>query len=113
MEKSLAESQRLMVKILLEFHHALSNENNQKKLLPVWITGYSEMKKGGVFEVYTNELKVLYDSNILRNKIFLYRHFSMNQFTIDLGKQTAPGEKLFQTLERIGSEYRRRFLWEE
>jgi hypothetical protein len=46
----------------------------------------------------------------LRGRLFLYRHFSMNQFTIDLNRQAAPGESLRETLERMGSAYRLRIL---
>ena len=105
-EKAFDESQRLMARLLPEFQQAFNN-------IPVWITGYSEMKKGGVFEVYTNELKALYDKSRHKNKIFMFRHFSMNQFTIDLKKQAVKGETTVQTLERTGSAYRRRFLWDE
>ncbi|MCL2762441.1 MAG: hypothetical protein FWD36_04425 [Treponema sp.] len=102
LEKILVQSQQFMARLLLEFQQALD--------VPVWITGYSEMKKGGVFEAYTNELKTIYDSTALQESVFLYRHFSMNQFTIDLKQQAAPGESLAKTLNRIGTAYRARFL---
>ncbi|MCL2193176.1 MAG: hypothetical protein FWB78_07260 [Treponema sp.] len=108
-ETALAESQRLMVRLLVEFQQAFACENDT--VLPVWLTGYSEMKKGGVFEVYTNELKNIYGTTAPGETIFLYRHFSMNQFTIDLKRQALPGEALTQTLERIGTVYRQRFLF--
>jgi hypothetical protein len=97
-----SESQRFMAALLAEFQRALA-------AVPVWITGYSEMKKGGVFEAYTEALKNHYPEN-LRGRIFLYRHFSMNQFTVDLHRQAAPGESLRDTLERIGRAYRVRIL---
>jgi len=103
LEAALDESQRIMARLLLEFHQALA--------CPVWITGYSEMKKGGVFEAYTNELKALYSGADLQNSIFLYRHFSMNQFTIDLKQQTKRGETLDNALSRIGTTYRKKILW--
>jgi hypothetical protein len=78
--------------------------------LPVWICGYSEMKKGGVFEAYTQELKALCNDNGLRESVFLYRHFSMNQFTIDLKRQAVRGEALEKALERIGKAYREKFI---
>ena len=109
LETALAESQRVMARILLEFHRALTGENGAA--LPVWITGYSEMKKGGVFEAYTDELKTIYGGADLKDSVFLYRHFSMNQFTIDLKQQTVRGETLDKALERIGVTYRKRFLW--
>jgi hypothetical protein len=109
LETAIAESQRTMARLLLEFHRALVSEDGTA--LPVWITGYSEMKKGGVFETYTNELKTIYGGTDLKDSVFLYRHFSMNQFTIDLKQQTVRGENLDKTLRRIGTAYREKFLW--
>jgi hypothetical protein len=100
---ALEKSQKNMADLLLEFHEALNTQ--------VWITGYSEMKKGGIFEIYTNRLKDLYaDKPELYRQIFFFRHFSMNQFTIDLKKQTVGGETTAKTLRRIGSAYRKRIL---
>jgi len=108
LKKALDESQRLMARLLFEFHIALSYGN--EKPVPVWITGYSEMKKTGVFAAYTNELKTIYNKSELVKTLFLYRHFSMNQFTIDLKRQTASGESAARALKRIGAAYRRNFL---
>jgi hypothetical protein len=108
LKTALDNSQRFMAGLLFDFHKALVSGN--KKTLPVWITGYSEMKKGGVFEAYTEELKAIYGDNVLMNSVFLYRHFSMNQFTIDLKQRAIPGESLTKTLKRIGTAYRERFL---
>jgi hypothetical protein len=108
LKTALDESQRLMAMLLLEFHKALSYGNNIP--VPVWITGYSEMKKTGMFAAYTSELKTIYNKSELIKTLFLYRHFSMNQFTIDLKRQTAPGESVAKTLKRIGAAYRKKFL---
>ena len=100
---ALEESQRTMAALLLEFHEALGS--------PVWITGYSEMKKGGIFEVYTESLKELYSGREeMYKQIYFFRHFSMNQFTIDLKQQSLLGETLEKRLRRIGSAYRLRIL---
>ena len=100
---ALTESQKTMAALLLEFHEALGT--------PVWIIGYSEMKKGGIFEVYTESLKELYsERQEMFKQIYLYRHFSMNQFTIDLKQQSLPGETLTKSLRRIGTAYRKRIL---
>ena len=100
---ALEESQRTMAALLLEFHEALGT--------PVWITGYSEMKKGGIFEVYTESLKELYsERQEMIKQVYIFRHFSMNQFTIDLKRQTLPGETLEKSLRRIGTAYRKRIL---
>ena len=118
LETALEKSQRLMARLLLEFHEALACHNGRSKngtghagTIPVWICGYSEMKKNGVFAAYTDELKAIYGNTGLKESVFLYRHFSMNQFTIDLNRQAAPGETLQQSLCRIGETYRKKFLW--
>lgn len=99
----LDDSQKKMAQLLLEFQKAL--------LCPVWITGYSEMRKNGIFQVYTEELICLYkEEKFLYNQLFIFRHFSMNQFTIDLKKQVLTDEKTDKTLERIGKAYRKRIL---
>jgi hypothetical protein len=101
---AIIESQRAMADLLLEFHRCLAP-------VPVWIIGYSEMKKGGIFEVYTETIKTLYASlPKRREELLFFRHFSMNQFTIDLKQQSLPGEGLAETLKRIGGAYRERVL---
>jgi hypothetical protein len=100
---ALEESQRIMASLLLEFHAALD--------CPVWIIGYCEMHKGGIFEVYTEKLKELYADNEERFKqLYFYRHFSMNQFTIDLKQQAKPNENVKKSLARIGEAYRKRIF---
>jgi hypothetical protein len=100
---ALYESQKTMADLLLEFHLALEAQ--------VWIVGYSEMKKRGIFESYIEKLKELYcDKPQMYKQLFFFRHFSMNQFTIDLKKQALPGETVIKSLNRIGSVYRQRVL---
>ena len=99
---AIEQSQNIMAQLLYEFHEALD--------CPVWITGYSEMKKNGIFEVYTERIKELYTNKERKKELFIYRHFSMNQFTIDLKKQAQPGESVTKALNRIGKGYRDRIL---
>jgi hypothetical protein len=100
--EAIARSQLTMAEILRQFYCALAP-------VPVWIIGYSEMKRGGIFEAYTAALKKTAAAD-LHDRLFFYRHFSMNQFTIDLRKQARQGETTTQTLERIGAAYRERIL---
>jgi hypothetical protein len=101
--EAVKDSQARMAALIAEFHRALA--------VPVWIIGYSEMKSGRVFEPFTAALKAHYGpENPLREGILLYRHFSMNQFTIDLRRQWRPGENVEAALERIGEGYRKRML---
>ena len=96
---ALEESQKIMASLLLDFYNALD--------CPVWITGYSEMRKGRLFEIYTDEVKQLFADN---KHIYIHRHFSMNQFTIDLKQRSLPGESVKKALVRIGTDYRTRIL---
>ncbi|MCL2067962.1 MAG: hypothetical protein FWG99_10910 [Treponema sp.] len=109
-EKALEESQRTMAALLLEFHKALYTGGDND--LQIWIIGYSEMKKGGIFSVYTDEVRQLYSEagSEMMERLFLFRHFSMNQFTIDLNQQKKPAETTEKALRRIGSAYRQRIL---
>lgn len=102
-KKFIISSQNKMAALLAEFYAALK--------VPIWITGYSEMKKNGIFEVYTNSVRaMMQDGRIDRNKIFCYRHFSMNQFTIDLNKKREKNENVNDALLRIGQDYRARIF---
>jgi hypothetical protein len=103
-QAAVIESQKAMAALLLEFHRALAP-------IPVWITGYSEMRKGGIFETYTDCIKERYSRfPHRREELFFYRHFSMNQFTIDLRRQALPAESVEDTLKRIGTEYREKVM---
>jgi hypothetical protein len=131
LEKALAESQRIMARLLVEFHLALydsaaaadfsdatdfpdaAGHGGSGASLKVWIIGYSEMKKNGLFESYTETLCDLYakkNAACLFGDVLLFRHFSMNQFTIDLRRQSVSGKSPAENLEDIGTAYRRRVL---
>ena len=106
-------TQREMAELLKEFRTALSAKTGKPGSVapPVWIIGYSEMKKGGIFEAYTEALKKLCGANAgFKECCYFFRHFSMNQFAIDLKQQAQPGESLAESLRRIGSAYRERVL---
>jgi hypothetical protein len=108
LQDAVISSQATMANLLFDFWTSLGGKAAP---LPVWIIGYSEMKKNGIFGTYTETLKSLCKANTpFRNSVFLYRHFSMNQFTIDLKRQTRPGETTEESLLRIGSAYRQRVL---
>ena len=51
----------------------------------IFLVGYSELKKNGIFTEYKNELKKIYSSAPEEwKKVFVFQHFSMNRFSIDL-----------------------------
>lgn len=54
---------------------------------PLWVIGYSEMRKGGVFASYAEALGAIRASGAgasLEGGLLLFQHFSMNRFDIDL-----------------------------
>jgi hypothetical protein len=98
------ESQREMAALLGRFYAVL-------RPVKIWVIGYSEMKKGGLFAEYT---KALFEM-LPAGDIYLYRHFSMNQFLVDFNDKSAQfagpvagkgGE--WEILRAIGEHYRER-----
>ncbi|GHV83957.1 hypothetical protein AGMMS50212_12970 [Spirochaetia bacterium] len=103
MEKIICDTQIFMADMLCGFFKAAKAD--------IWIIGYSEMKANGVFSIYTERLKALIANNeIEKQEVFIFRHFSMNQFTIDLKKQILPQEAITAALKRIGGTYRKKTL---
>ena len=110
-EALILSTQQVMAKLLYEFWQALNAHRKNRECCGIWIIGYSEMKKGGIFEAYTETLKDLCKSNpTFKENINFFRHFSMNQFTIDLKKRAESGESAGESLGRIGKMYRERVL---
>lgn len=53
----------------------------------LWLVGYAELKKGGIFTPYRDALKSAYvgkNGLCAWQNVFVYQHFSMNCFSIDL-----------------------------
>ncbi|GHU09464.1 hypothetical protein FACS1894151_07260 [Spirochaetia bacterium] len=112
--RCLIDSQKTMASLLAEFYAALAPDavlTPKDNPLPVWMIGYSEMKKKGIFEAYTAALVSLCaEKPALESEMFFYRHFSMNQFTFDLKDQRHEGETTASALKRIGTAYRERIF---
>ena len=82
------ESQIWMAKRTAQLHIEMNNQILQENQTELWLVGYSELKEKGLFLNYRDELKKYYsvDDKSKSNwqKVFVYQHFSMNRFTIDL-----------------------------
>lgn len=72
------ESQLWMAEKTSKLHQELETPE-------LWLVGYSELKDKGFFIPYRQKLKETYDSSAAWEKVFVFQHFSMNRFTIDLG----------------------------
>lgn len=127
------ETQRWMAKKTAELHQALIKGADKNSFIPeLWLVGYTELKKNGIFIPYRDELKQAYtnqstpadkptttstnattDANAKAStnslttswqKVFVYQHFSMNCFNKDIRNyHTAnPENPLKQNLETLG-----------
>lgn len=99
------ESQRFMAGLALRAAAALDAE--------IWVIGYAEIGKRGLFAAWAEEFRKRYADMASTGKapaVFVFRHFSMNQFSVDLASKRRPGESAMEALRRIGSDYRREKL---
>lgn len=84
------ETQIWMAKETAKLHQKLFEENKTKEYPQLWLVGYSELKNKGIFTKYKEELKNQYSGTEKLNdawkNVFVFQHFSMNRFTIDLGE---------------------------
>lgn len=123
--RAIADSQAEMARLIRAFHLALNR--GRAEPVQLWIIGYSELGKGKLFEPFAKALSAAYPASgagepsggaegfgaaSLRASLLLFRHFSMNQFSVDIRKRALPGEPIGATLARVGGEYRARvFGW--
>ncbi len=73
----------------------------------LWLVGYGELKKGGLFSAYAEELA---RAGSAGDAIRLYQHFSMNRFSIDLRERYDESASLAENLSRVGVLHRREIL---
>lgn len=110
----LTESQIWMAKKTVELHIALDCK--------MWLVGYAEVKEKGIFKEYRNTLFSEYqksqESKNAYQKFFVFQHFSMNRFLIDLkefSKNLPESEKdisLESCLEKLGSLHKNQIFGE-
>ena len=100
----LDESQRWMAGMARRLHGALG--------VPLMISGYGELGPRGLFKPYAEALSAEYlgAPGDLRESVLLFRHFSMNQFAIEMKQKRDPSLPLPDELARIGADNRRRIL---
>ena len=84
------ESQNWMAKKTAALHAALGTE--------LWLVGYSELKEKGIFGAYRDTLKSTCPDEAWQ-RVYVFQHFSMNRFTIDLSEYIEAGKKEKAPLE--------------
>jgi len=93
----LNESQIWMAKKTAELHSNLCAAAGDSKPTELWLVGYSELSPKGLFATYRDVLKSSYKEEYWKN-VYVFQHFSMNRFTIDL-KDYMEQKKEPQSLE--------------
>lgn len=116
------ESQIWMAKKTAELHIGLCRaaEKSESSEMPenaetelafggkpaVFLVGYSELKKNGIFALYRGELKKNYGEGSFGEwrRVFVFQHFSMNRFSIDLKNFMAenPNLGIVEAARRLG-----------
>lgn len=73
----------------------------------LWLVGYAELKKNGIFSLYRDTLAAAYESPAWQ-RVMAFQHFSMNRFSIDLKahQRDFPAESLRATLFALGTQHR-------
>ena len=105
------ESQLWMAEQTAKLHSALCSGASGGGVAPeLWLVGYAELKGKGIFIPYRDKLKesygvctvgtdlagangtagtdLLVSGAYVWSKVYVFQHFSMNRFTIDLGELT-------------------------
>lgn len=97
-EDLLKETQIWMAQETAKLHQKLLQGSENKDYPQLWLVGYSELKEKGIFTDYKNELKKQYQtSEEAKNawdNVFVYQHFSMNRFSIDLKEFSTENKNL-------------------
>ena len=64
----------------------------------LWLVGYSELKDKGIFCAYRDTLKASCTKEAWE-RVYVFQHFSMNRFSIDLGDYIKAAKKENAPLE--------------
>lgn len=97
-ENLIKETQIWMAQETAKLHQMLLQGSENKDFPQLWLVGYSELKEKGIFTDYKNELKKQYqtseESKNAWDNVFVYQHFSMNRFSIDLKEFSTENKNL-------------------
>ena len=103
------EAGEKVAKIIEESQEFMAKEtaNLAKDLnLEIWLVGYSELKPKGIFALYREALKSAFE-DFAKSKVYVYQHFSMNRFLVDLKESRDSSKSLKENLVLIGENHRK------
>ena len=101
-EALILDSQKWMAEQTARLHQAL--EGTQ-----LWLVGYSELKEGHFFMPYRDTLKSSYNASPKSwNNVYVFQHFSMNRFSIDLKEYSTqnPSVSLMDQISKLGQQHK-------
>lgn len=106
----LEESQLWMAEKTGRLHIDLLNACGPSSFKPeIWLVGYGELRNKKLFVSYRDKLQEVYkDYPEQWQKVFLFQHFSMNRFTIDLDdfikkeNLSLEPDHLLENLQKLG-----------
>jgi hypothetical protein len=109
LEALLAGSQTAMADLAWRLYRAMSGSAGASGPA-LWISGLGELRKGGLFNIYRDELSRRLGRATPRelSGVLAFNHFSMNQFAIEIKRKARPGAPIAEELARIGRENRMR-----
>ena len=104
LRKAFAGSQVAMARLAHDLH--------ARTEAVLWVSGLGELREKGLFGPWASAFSAAYEGAPpgLLSRVWLFNHFSMNQFAIEVKKKADPSRPLLGELGRIGVENRRRVL---
>lgn len=106
LKELILESQLWCAESTAKLHCDLSENAENGKKVSLWLVGYAELKGKGIFIPYRDFLLQTYNEHSAWKKVFVYQHFSMNRFLIDLRKNTDESVNLQENLNNLGKKHR-------
>ena len=100
------ESQLWCAQSTAKLHCDLLENGEPRNSVGLWLIGYAELKGRGLFIPYRDELLKSYNEHNAWQSVFVYQHFSMNRFLIDLKQNTDESKNLQENLRWIGEKHR-------
>ena len=100
------ESQKKCAGLIADLHAGLLKGAEDYET-EVWLVGYSELRKNGVFQDFKETFRNSYNAQNWEH-VMVFQHFSMNCFTKDLKEFTLrnPNVPLRESLSLIGRLHR-------
>lgn len=109
------ESQVFMAERTAALHKGLLAAAGEGEDAPeLWLVGYAELRERGIFTEYRKALIRSYEGDDEGwGKVFVFQHFSMNRFTIDLGdfmRRSGGGARILEAARELGLSHKNDIL---